>query len=164
MPSPSNITEKIFVAIRDLLVTSKTSGTLIYVKNIFEGTREIPNGGFPTIILEPDEVEEQQHTVAGPASKKRIIFRISIHCLVESIELRKSIRGDGPSGGSTPNGIFDLVDDVKNVLDASPKLGLSGENVLWSRYPNTRYFLDNYPVREAIITAQVEATRAQTNR
>ena len=159
MPSPSSIEEKVWIAIRDLLVASKTSGILVYVKNIFEGVREVPDGSHPSITLEPDETEEQEHTVAGLSSKVRIIQRINIHCEIEHMELDKQIIGDG-----SDQGIMDLVADVKNTLKAVSKLGLSGENVLWIRFPSTRYFFDSFPTREAVITAQIESTRKQTNR
>lgn len=160
MPSPSSIEEKVWIAIRDLLVASKSGGILAYVKNIFEGVRELPDGASPVIMLEPDETEEQEHTVAGPASKIRIIQRINIHCQIEHLELDHQIIGDG----ANIQGIMDIVADVKNVLKSVSKLGLAGENVLWIRFPSTRYFLDNFPLREAVISAQIESTRAQTNR
>lgn len=160
MPSPSPVEEKVWNAIKDLLTTSKTSGILTYVKGIFEGARELPNGAFPAILMEPDETEETLHTTAGIATKYRLVQRISIHCMIEHLELDHQIVGDG----AAIHGIYDLTSDVKNVLQATPKLGLVGENILWIRFPNTRYFFDNFPVREAIITAEIQSTRAQTNR
>ena len=161
MPSPSPIEEKVWIAIRDLLLAAKVNGQQMdYVKGIFEGVRELPNGAFPAVILEPDETEETLHTVAGASSKYRLVQRISIHCMIEHLELDHQIIGDG----AAIQGIYDLVSDVKNVLQTPAKLGLDGENVLWVRFPNTRYFFDNFPIREAVITAEIESTRRKTNR
>ena len=154
---PNNpIEQKIWNAIKAKLVAAQVSGQLLdYVGagSIFAGIRaNIPSGAFPCILLEPDSVDESNHS-----SPNRILMtsRINITCAIEHMDTDKQITGD-----ATTRGIMDLAADIKNVLGADPKLGIAGDGVLRIRFPSTRYFVENYPIREAVITAEVDATYA----
>ena len=153
------IEQKIWNAILSKLTTAQASGLLTYVSasSIMEGIREnIPSGAFPVIVLEPDTSEELEHTTPN---RNRSVFRVNITCAIEHMDLDKQILGDG-----TTRGIVDIVNDVKNVLQADTKLGLAADGVLWIRFPSTRWFVDNYPMREAVITTEVTYTHTITGR
>lgn len=152
--------QKIWSAIKSKLVAAQAAGQLLeYVatNSLFEGIRDnIPSGAFPVIVMEPDSVDEENFTMPN---RVLIRDRINITCAIEHMDLSKQIIGDGST-----RGIKDIVNDVKNVLAADPKLGLNADGVLRIRFPSTRYFVDNYPMREAVITVEVEATTDLTGR
>lgn len=153
------IEQKIWNAIKSRLVAAQVTGQkLDYVDSqIFEGIREnFPSGAFPLIVMEPDDETESDHT--SPLAIK-ITERTLITVMIEHIDPDKQIIGDG-----TIRGIKDIVADVKNVLAADPKLGLAADGVLKIQFPTTRYFVDNYPIREAVITAEVNAVVGKASR
>lgn len=157
MPS---VEEQVWDAIKAKLVAAQVSGQpLDYVKanSLIDGRfLTEPSGVFPAIMLEPEAVDEGPHTVP---ERFRLTYRYSIYCAVENMDFGKGIMGSG-----TDRGIVDLVNDVKNVLSADLRLGLAAVGVLRIKFPTTRYFVDNYPVREAVITTEVEAQVAKQGR
>ncbi len=160
------IEQKVWSAMKARIVASQGAGNrLEYVAtaSLYEGIRDnIPSGAFPAIILEPDGVEEANHSAPN---RVLITIRTNITCVIEHMDLDKQIIGDG-----TTRGIVDIANDVKNALlgvdlaTPDPKLGLASDGVLRLRFPSTDYFVDNYPMREAVITAEVEATTTLTGR
>lgn len=158
-----NIEEKIWEAIKARLDTAKASGSLTYVKNIYEGFQAIPRNGVPALVMEPNSDPEVPHTSSFFV---RIKDRIDIHCITTHVRPKDAIIATDPN-----KGIKDLVGDVKNVINAAPKkLGLSalgnGAGVIWVRFPDTVYtpIEQTYPQREAVITVEVEATFQDTDR
>ena len=61
-------------------------------------------------------------------------------------------------------GILRVVRDVKNVLAADRSLGLAGFDVLNLRFPVTPYQADEYPIRSAEITMEIDAQLKNTGR
>ena len=157
MPS---LEEQVFLAIRSALVAAQAVGQpLEYIKT--DSLRDgrfltEPSGAFPVIMLEPDTVSEEPHSAP---ERVRLVYRYSVYCAVEHMDFGKSIVGD-----ISNKGIVDLVNDVKNVLSADLRLGLASSGVLRIRFPSTRYFVDNYPIREAVVNVEVEATTTKQGR
>ncbi len=121
------IEELIWTAIKDRLDTAKASGSLTYLKNIFEGFQPIPEGGLPALVMEPASDSEQPHT---SSFRVRLTDRIDIHCITEHVNPEDAIIATDPA-----KGIKDLVGDVKNVLNTEPKkLGLAASGVVWVRF------------------------------
>ena len=157
-----SISERIFEAVFTTLDTAKTSGALTYLNRIYQGTPEqIPAGAHPCVILEPLEEDEDDRTASVPL---RIagIFRMGIRCELDEAELKNAITGrDAPT---TKRGILRIVRDVKNVIAADRSLGLSGFDVLNLKFPTTLYVAEDYPIRSAEITLEVEAQLLNTGR
>lgn len=149
------IEQKIWNALKARIVAAQASGQLLdYVKekSFYEGIRDtVPSGAFPVIVMEVDSATEEPHTIP-----QRILMRFNFNftCAIEHIDKDKQIIGDG-----TVRGIMDIANDMKNVLAGSfqNKLGLGPDGVLRVRFPNTQYFIDDYPIRQAVITVEVEA-------
>lgn len=158
---PNNpIEQKVWNALKAKLVAAQVSGQFLdYVaaNSLYEGLRStIPSGAFPAIIMEPDNVSENNHSAPN---RLMLTIRTNITCVIENIDQDKQIVGD-----VAVRGILDIANDVKNVLAADQKLGLANDGVLRVRFPNTQYFVDNYPMREAVITVEVDATIQLTGR
>ena len=155
------INQQIWNEIKTRLTDATAGGELLEYVNttsVYEGIRDtIPSGAFPAVIMEPDGEDEIKHTAP---QRLLITYRYQVTCVIEHIDQDKQIIGDG-----TTRGIADIVADVKNVIlgdtDGSEKLGLAtivGKGgVLRTSFPATQYFVDNYPMREAVITVEVEA-------
>jgi len=163
------IEQKVWNAVKTRIKDSVTgTGTILeYVGNnsFFDGYREnVPSGAFPIILMEPGPGEEANHSAPN---RILLTMRINITVAIEHMDLDKQIVGDG-----TTRGILDLINDVKNVVlggdlavpDA--KLGLASSGVLRIRFPNhtPEIDLDNYPLRIALIEAQIEATTTLAGR
>ena len=148
------IEQKIWNALKERIVAAQSGGLLGYVKtkSLYEGIREnIPSGAFPVIVMEVDNNSEEPHTVP-----QRILmrFKFLFTCAIEHMDVDKQIVGDG-----NIRGIVDIANDMKNVLAGSfqNKLGLGPDGVHWVRFPDTQYFVDDYPIRQAVVTVEVDA-------
>lgn len=152
----ANTEREIFVAIRDIL---KADATLAYVSDdsILDGFREdIPEEAFPAIMLEPESTSEETVTT-NRGHMMRV--RVTITCAMKHADYDKQIVGDG-----SVKGIYDFVDDVKNALDAYPRLELVSPRVDRFTFPATRYFFEFFPFRLAEITFEGFVKTAGPNR
>lgn len=140
-------------AIWNAAVTALKAGTavghpLAFMKSnsVFEGLRtNIPQGAYPAIVLEPDNDSEANFT--EPNGLKSL-FRVFVTCQVYHTQFDKGIIGD-----SSVTGILDFVDAVKNVLQADQTLGaLVGQVKI--KFPETTFFFESYPIREAKIIVE----------
>lgn len=128
--------------------------TLSYVKSIYQGIRDIDDiVAYPCIVLEPVREDESQITVPN---HKKILFNITIACLMQVLDKDKQIIGDKDNIG-----ILDFARDVKNVL--SQYRDLNG-SVLKFDFLNTNYIYEIYPFRSAEITMQMELITLDTER
>lgn len=147
--------------VASLLNTAIASGSLTYVKELYEGLREdIPNSadGFPCIILEPASMEEENQQISAG---KKIRFNINILCYMFVIDRDKQITGESADSNK---GIVDFTEDVKNVLGADTNLG---GNCLFFEFSNTQFSIDPtiYPVmRGATITMTITLMATATSR
>lgn len=150
--------EQVWDAMRAALVAATAGGSALdYVAStsILEGVREnIPSGAYPVIVMEPDEEDERQHTLARHI---RQTYRIALHVAIEHMDMDEQIVAADPG-----HGIMDIVSDVKNVLSATKDLGVA--NVNWIRFPSTQYSFDNYPIREATIRSEIDVSLLDTGR
>lgn len=158
---PNTPTEQsIWNAVVSKLETAQSSGLLTYVKNIYEGRKEdISADAFPAIMIEPDRTDEVDHALAGSSSQVRLLFRLDIFVLIRHNDREKQVVGEG-----TTRGILDIVNDVKNVLQVDPTLGVVGVND--SRFPTTEHqiSLEEFPVRLAMIEMEVDFISRLTTR
>lgn len=154
--------ETIWNEVKSLLTTAQSSGSLTYIKNIYEGLRDdIPHEGFPCLILEP--VLETDNVTRMPALPELHII-INIHCLVEVFNYDYQIIGN-----DTLNikGIFDVVADVKNILwqntNGVPNLNSSCQDF---KTANVTYVFDKtiFPFRVGIIELDARILTTQTGR
>lgn len=157
MPS---LEEQVWDAIKTKLIAAQVSGQpLEYIKanSLIDGHfLTEPSGVFPCLMLEPESVKEEPHSAP---ERLKLTYIYSIYCAVENMNFGTGIMGDVSN-----KGIVDLVNDVKNVLSADLRLGLASSGVLRITFPNTKYFVDNYPIREAVITTEIQATVTKQGR
>jgi hypothetical protein len=143
---------KIWNALKTKVVAAQGVGQpLANVKtnSFFEGVKTtIPSGAMPAITMEVDKVTEQRHTAPG---KILATFGFKFHCMVENVLPENQVAATGVFG------IVDLVENLKNVLTADQKLGLLASGVLRVNIPSVDYFVDNYPIRDAMVNVEVEA-------
>lgn len=152
--------KKIWNALKAKVVAAQASGQpleLVPANSLYEGVRDtIPSGAFPAIIMEPDSVDEARHTAPGHLLAT---FRFQFHCAVENMTYESQV-----AGTSGVFGILDLSETLKNVLTADQKLGLVADGVLRVNIPAVKYFVDNYPIREASLTVEVQAVYQDASR
>ncbi len=145
--------KKIWNALKAKVVAAQASGQpleLVKTNSLFEGARDtIPSGSFPVVVMEPENVSEKRHTAPGYLLGT---FTTQFYCAIEHMDMEDQVVG--PSGVF---GIVDLVENLKNVLTADQKLGLIADGVLRVNIPSVQYFVDAYPIREAVLTVEVEA-------
>jgi hypothetical protein len=153
----------IWLEIVSILNTAKTSGSLTYVKEILEGTREdIPL--FPCILLEPKNDTEVGHTIPEFV---RTIFNITITGWVQVYDKDLQITGEYVNPTPPPTiqsiGILDIERDIKNTLDLSQEL--NGKAIRIS-FPTTHYLwtFDQFPFRAVEIEMAIEFLSKHANR
>ncbi len=147
--------KEIINEITNILINAK-SGTLSYVRNILKGVRdfdiEIENA-LPAIIIEPLRDIEEEATLPH---RKRIYFDVNIFCLMKVYDYNSQL-----TGGEENKGILDMVEDVKNVLNANRTLN---NKVLKFKFTNTDYSFEDFPIRQAVITMQNDYIIEDTGR
>lgn len=148
--------ENIFNEIYNILNTAKQSGSLTYFKNILKGVRdfniEIDNA-LPVIVLEPLRDIEDSATLPH---RKKITFIINIFIVMKVYNFDEQI-----TGGEGTKGILDMVEDVKNVLNANRTLN---GKVIKFNFTDTSYSFEDYPIRQAVITMENEYIITDTGR
>jgi hypothetical protein len=143
--------KQIWNKVYDILENERTSGSLNYVKKIYQGVREdITN--FPVIILEPDMEREEQHTVPY---HKRCFFSILITYFDEVVNRNEQIVS--PTG----KGVLDALVDIKNALSKYPNLDGVCQKF---EFVSTRFIFENYPFRGFEITLEAMYIVEQTQR
>lgn len=150
-----NTERKIFEALREILKANVTLAA--YVKNVLDGDRDnIPEEGFPAIILEPEFTREEHATVNR---RHMMNVGIQISCVAQHYDFDKQIVGDG-----TVKGVYDFATDVKNAIDAYPQLNYDATGARVDRYlfRNTDYVREFLPFRIAniLFEGQVMTTGA----
>lgn len=149
----NTVEQKIFVAVREILKASTIFHTHVggagYVKNVYDGVRsDIPEAGFPAIVLEPGSTSED----AGTISRKKLLkFDLRIVCFMEGVNFDNQI-----VGATGLKGILDFVNDVKNVIETYPDLNYDGNGKRCNFYsfPSVRFEAELFPFRVAEITMQ----------
>jgi len=152
----SSHTLNIFKAVKTILEASKAnpSGTLHYIKNIYEGWRNREDiGTFPVIIIEPNHEPEGRHTIPNMI---RSVFEITIVPFMEVYNPNNQITGDNGA-----KGIMDLTTDIKNVLSVDKSLA---GTALKLEFPTCDYYFENFPYRYAELSLQVEYISQDTQR
>ena len=169
MPSSDEISNNIFVAVREILKASSLyTGATAYVKNVFDGVRDnVPENGFPCIVLEPGSQLEKMAT-ADSSRKKFFEFQLHIGCYMESVNYDAQIIGDHTLGPTIPGyvGIMDFVNDVKNAIDTYPQLNYdgTGSRCNWFLFPQVTFDVERFPFRKADITLQATLLTAGSAR
>ncbi len=142
--------------IAKLQAAQASGGALSYVatNSLYQGwSDKIPQGAFPVIIIEPETDDEawilQQF-------KLKSIFKFKIVCMVKHSVFNKAVVGDANTVG-----ILNMAKDVKNVLQADQTLG-NITNLEKIRFPQTKYFFQDYPIREAQINIEAESILSST--
>jgi hypothetical protein len=148
----STVENKIFVAVREILKASsiyKTAGG--YIQNVFDGVRnDVPEGGFPCIILEPGSTTEEPGTVG----RKRLLkFNLRIACFMEGVDFDNQIVG---TTSPSLKGILDIVNDVKNALEVYSDLNYDAtvKRCNFFTFPDVKFEAELFPFRVAEITLQ----------
>lgn len=152
----NTVENKIFTAVREILKASsiyKThTGGAGYIQQVYDGVRsDIPEGGFPAIVLEPASTVEEP----GTLSRKRLLkFNLRIACFMEGVDFDNQIVGK--TTAPTLRGILDIVNDVKNALEAYPDLNYdgTGKRCNFFSFPETKFEAELFPFRVAEITMQ----------
>jgi hypothetical protein len=144
-----------------LLNTAKTSGSLTYVKQIYEGLRnDIPGNaeGYPSIVVEPvSEDEVNKHISAG----KTMHLTLNIWCFIFSVNRANQIAGEPANSNK---GILEMVNDIKNVLGADVNLN---QTCMDFEFPTVQYNVEmsQFPVmRYGIITMRIRYVATATTR
>lgn len=154
MPTVTTRTAKTKKIWKELVNTLKAEmgrgKKLSYVKELCEGIRkDMPV--FPCIILEPITEIESQHTIPG---YKRILLRVNITCWTEVINYETQITGEDKQGDDPDaKGIFDLVADVKDIINANINLN---NTCILQRFLSVDYSFENYPYRAGNIEVEFE--------
>jgi len=146
----TQLVEDAWTEVKSILTNDTTLKT--YIKNVYEGYRQIPHQAFPCIILEP--VSEPEEVAMH---RRHIDFEITIYALIMVYNADKQIIGD-----ANIKGIVDLVRDIKNAL--CKYQSLNGKCIS-HKFPSTEYTFESYPIRQAEISMVIELiTATETGR
>lgn len=154
MSSKLNIFNAVVATLR---AANATGQPLAFVKNIHPGVfptmMDLPAQAYPAIVVELNNDPEKFFTTGTPPAVKSD-FGIFVSCLVFESKPAFGIIGDATQSPPVI-GILEMVDKVKNILQADMTLG-GGLGMQKIMFPQTNFSFLFYPVREAKTAVTLE--------
>lgn len=150
----ANTEINILKAIQAIIQNASGAGNAMPYLNpslVFLGLRDnVPTAALPAVYIEPRHTREE---LARLPRGFNLTVEVMIEIVMECSNYDSQLVGDTQAN---VRGLMDVVDDIKNALDAFPDLNYDGttQRVNYFRFPETSYTPELYPVRIADILFQ----------